>query len=128
MGQTGDEDGEHGHPSVSNRWWIPIAAVLLLSVAAFILGFGMLFLAQLGLHTHVIMDVVTDALLASIIIGFILIWVAVLALHFDRKYIAHVSEWNPSALYFTMFILPLGFGQLVMIAYLYNRHKYVGVP
>lgn len=50
-------------------------------------------------------------------------------IHFDRKYVASVSDWEPRSEYVLLGVAMLtGIGILFALLYLYRRHRYVGVP
>jgi hypothetical protein len=51
------------------------------------------------------------------------------AVHFDRHYVASVSDWEPDAGYVLLGItLWLGVGVLLGYWYLYKRRQHVGTP
>ena len=55
--------------------------------------------------------------------------VVAVGIHFDRKYVASVSEWEPCSEYILLGVAMLaGIGIPFALLYLYRRHRYVGVP
>jgi len=51
-----------------------------------------------------------------------------IAVYYDRQYVATHSDWKPSALYYLMVFPAVIVGDIIAIAYLYNRHKFIGKP
>lgn len=64
---------------------------------------------------------------AALLLVFVATFASVVALYFDRKYVAVVSEWNPSKWYYLMAI-PTLITDILAVVYLYNRHKRIGPP
>ncbi len=55
--------------------------------------------------------------------------IVAIGIHFDRRYVASVSEWEPRSEYLLLGItMWFGIGIPFGLLYLYRRHKYVGVP
>lgn len=118
-------------PTASGRWWL----VLLLEVVA-----GLLFVTGVGgwLIEGVFQLVVAPPVgspggvpggsqtLSYVIFVIPLHVLAPAAVYFDRKYVAAVSEWTPSRLYYLAFVT--GLGDLLAIVYLFQRHRYLGTP
>lgn len=113
-------DGSVGERT-GDRWWIPLVLTLAYSVV-----FPVVYLALAALDTVPL--AVTSAVGAGgILLGIPLFVAGLVGLAKDREYVRATSEWTPSPLYFLMFVLPLG-GYLVIVFYLYRRHRFVGTP
>ncbi len=55
--------------------------------------------------------------------------VVAVGIHFDRKYVASMSDWEPRSEYILLGVAMLfGIGIPFALLYLYRRHQYVGVP
>ncbi|MFC4447881.1 hypothetical protein [Halorussus aquaticus] len=55
--------------------------------------------------------------------------VVAIAVHFDRKFVAAVSDWNPRSEYILLGVaMWVGIGVPLAVLYLYRRRQYVGVP
>lgn len=111
--------------SGSSKWWIPIFLLALTLPVAFAL-----FIVVELLTPYLVMESGSPhqyIFYALIALGWLLTFISPLAVHFDRKYVASVSEWTPSKLYYLM-IIPSLVNVILAIAYSYNRHKHVGVP
>lgn len=100
---------------ISERWWIPIATLVVVFPMMVVVGLitppdalYALFTAPLALLTLV------------------LTVLSPLFIYFDRQYVESVSEWEPSGWYYWM-AFPL-VTHIVAIIYVYRRHKYVGIP
>lgn len=98
-----------------NKWWVPVAILATI--------------IPLGMFISVLYP--PDATLGIILIpitllGGVLLLFSPIAVYFDRKYIAKVSDWEPSDWYYWMFVPPLSL--VLPYVYLYNRHKYVDTP
>jgi H+/Cl- antiporter ClcA len=46
--------------------------------------------------------------------------------YFDKRYVKRVSDWNPSPLYYFVFLGPIG--SLISVAYIWQRYRLVGQP
>ena len=107
--------------TASENWWL----VLLLEVVAglvFITGVGAWLLDPLSLG-----GVVGGPGTLSYVVFVIPLHVlAPAAVYFDRRYVAAVSGWTPSRLYYLTFVT--GLGDLLAIVYLLQRHRYLGTP
>lgn len=102
------------------RWWFP---VLLAAVAfpvnvlgGFTIGLvGSAVGGDPGFATNVLWAVVGTTLVTSSV-----------AVYFDRQYVASVSDWTPTRLYYFTF---LGYvGMMLAIVYVWRRHRVLGVP
>jgi len=73
----------------------------------------------LGLPLNILWNLLVLALVGLLLFSPI-------AVHFDRKYVADVSEWTPSVWnYLTFLALP---GMVIAGLYLLKRRKHVGAP
>ncbi|NEU56018.1 hypothetical protein FXF75_04360 [Halorussus sp. MSC15.2] len=55
--------------------------------------------------------------------------VVAIAVHFDRKFVAAVSDWEPRSEYVLLGVaMWVGIGVPLAALYLYRRRQYVGVP
>lgn len=109
---TESEDGDR--PTA--RWWLPIGALVVL------------FLVQ-GVAVSVLPpDPQSQLPIVGplVAVGLVLQLGSPLCVHRDRRYVSTVSRWTPSGWYYWMVLPPL----TVVLAplYLYQRHRYVGVP
>lgn len=101
--------------ATGERWWLPIAALVLLVPTA-----GALALVSPP-------DAYTSLLLAPVsLLGGLLTLLSPLFVHFDRAHVEEVSEWEPSGWYYWMILPPLTLA--LPAVYVYQRHKHVGVP
>jgi hypothetical protein len=103
---------EAGSTPPEDRWWIPIGTLIVLFPITVVLvqvappdAFSVLFIAPVYL------------------LGFALTLGSPLFVHLDKQYVKSVSAWTPPGWYYLMFFVPL-----LSIVYIYQRHKYVGVP
>ena len=108
-------------PPVSDKWWLlPFVEACVLPVGIGAIVFAALIdvfipwvadLLVYGIGFHVMM--------ASYVLGPV-------GIYFDRQYVGFVSDWTPSQLYY-MALIP-GWGLLIAMVYIYNRHDNIGVP
>lgn len=120
------------HPSTvdstESHWWILLLPSLLLSISA-----------TLGLSVSAIAFRLEPSSTLSYLpplVGLVLALayftapaVVAVGIHFDRRFIASVSEWEPRSEYVLLGIaMWFGIGIPFSLLYLYRRHKYVGVP
>ena len=106
-----------------NKWWLIILLDIVIIGGVYIFALLNSFLGfPLALGKF---SLFTAGMVASFPFA---IFVAV-AVHFDRKYVTSVSEWNPKGMYYLIGLFAaVGVGIVLGIAYLYNRHRFVGVP
>jgi len=98
-----------------DRWWQPIAAL------------AATFPVALALSLVLPPDVFSMLpLLAVILVGFALALCSPAFVHFDRQYLAAERSWTPSVLYYVMVVPAVA--PFVAAAYVYQRHRRVGVP
>ena len=104
---------------VSDKWWWIIASQPV--------GYLLLFAMSVA-YTLLPIPFMSPFPVPYVLIGllWLLSFVAPVAVYFDRKYVAAVSDWSPSLAYYLV-ILP-AFGVLLAAIYAYERHQYVGVP
>lgn len=101
-------------------WWLP---VLLAAVAFPVNVVGGFAIGLAGSAVGGVPDLATNVLWA--VVGTTLV-VSSVAVHFDRQYVASVSDWTPTRLYYFTF---LGYvGMLLAIHYVWRRHRLLGVP
>lgn len=96
-------------------WWIPIGLLVVLVPV----------LAVLALLSPP--DVVTAW--PATVLSLLALALALLSpafVYLDRRYVEAVSPWRPSGWYYWMF-LPL-VSIALAVAYVYQRHRYVGTP
>ena len=127
MSRVGDSPSTEmkAEPSGSSKWWILI----------FLLALNL----PVALALFIVLELLTPYLVMEsgspyqyifyllIALGWLLTFISPVAVYFDRQYVASVSEWTPSKLYYLM-IIPSIVNVILAIAYSYYRHKYVGVP
>jgi hypothetical protein len=106
--------GEEGSNPSEDRWWIPIGIVVALVPIVVVLGLVAPPDAFYALFTTPVT-----------LLGYALTLVSPLFVYLDKQYIESVSTWTPSSWYYLMPFPPLTF---LSIVYIYQRHKYVGVP
>lgn len=124
-GEPGESTTGQNRPSTSEKWWL----VLLFEVVA-----GLLFVTGVGawLIGGVFQLLGSPGILGGpqtlsyVIFVIPLHILAPAAVYFDRKYVATVSEWTPSRLYYLTFVT--GLGDILAIVYLFQRHRYLGTP
>ena len=112
MSQVVNEKAESNPPA--DRWWIPIAT--LVALIPILAGYGLV--------------APPDAFFSLVsapftLLGFVLALLSPIFVHLDKRYVESVSAWKPSGWYYFMIFPPLA---LLSIIYIYQRHKYVGVP
>lgn len=108
----------NGNPK--GRWWFP---VLLAAVAfpvnvvgGFTIGLvGSAVGGDPGFATNVLWAVVGTTLAVSSV-----------GVYFDRQYVASVSDWTPTRVYYFTFLGYLG--MILAIHYVWRRHRILGVP
>jgi len=112
MSQVNTDEAESRPPE--DRWWIPIGILVALIPIMIVLGlvappdaFYALFIAPVAL------------------LGFVLTFFSPIFIYLDKQYVESVSTWNPSGWYYYIIFPPI---TLLSIVYIYQRHKYVGVP
>lgn len=111
--------------SGSSKWWIPIFLLALnLPVTVALFAVLELLLPYLVLESGSPYQYIIYSLIAF---GWLLTFISPIAVYFDRQYLAAVSEWTPSKLYYLM-IIPFLVNVILAIVYSYQRHKYVGAP
>lgn len=111
--------------SDSSKWWIPIfllAIDLPLLVLLFVVASATT--QSLVMEPENPFDVLFYLLVAA---GWLLTVLSPIAVYFDRQYVASLTEWTPSKLYYLM-IFPFFINTILAIAYIYNRHRYLGMP
>ena len=102
------------------RWWF----VVLMAAVAFpvdvvgglAIGYaGTAFGGDTSLATNTLWGAIATTLLVSSV-----------AVYYDRQYVASVSEWTPTRLYY---LTCLGYaGMLIALLYVWRRHQVLGVP
>lgn len=106
-----------GVPTSDKWWWL---------IAAQPVGFLLLFALSVA-YALLPVPFMSPFPAPYVLIG--LIWllkfVGPVAVYFDRKYVAAVSDWSPSLAYYLV-ILPVA-GLLLAAIYVYQRHEHVGV-
>lgn len=127
-GEPGESTVAQTQPATSGKWWL----VLLFEVVAglvFVTGVGA-WVIDVGFRLApgpVASQVAGGPVAASYIVFVIpLHLLAPAAVYFDRKYVAAVSEWTPSRLYYLTFVT--GLGDVLAVVYLLQRHRYLGTP
>ena len=100
----------------TSRWWLPIGAlvcvVLLQGAVSFIFPPDPAKLFRF---------------MAPLIgLGLLLQLVSPVCLYYDRQYLETATGWEPSSWYYLMVLPP--FSVFLPPLYLYQRHRYVGVP
>lgn len=98
------------------RWWLPIGALLVVFVLQ-------------GVAAAVLPpDSVSQLTLLGplVAVGLALQLLSPLSVYLDSRYVRTVSEWEPSAVHYVMVLPP--FAIVLAPLYLYQRHRYVGVP
>lgn len=111
---VGDEDA----PVSGNWWWI---------IASQPVGYLLLFVMSVA-YALLPVPFMSPFPVPYVLIGllWLLKFVAPVAVYFDRKYVAAVSDWSPSLAYYLV-ILPVA-GVLLAAIYVYERHEHAGVP
>ena len=106
-------------PNAADWWWVVVAVNLVAFVAVFVLNETRLtVLPSLGWIRFVGAVVVLTAPA-----------VVAIAVHFDRKYVAAVSDWKPRSEYVLLGLLMwFGVGVPLALLYLSRRRDRVGVP
>ncbi|GAA0228622.1 hypothetical protein [Haladaptatus pallidirubidus] len=104
-------------------WWLLILPGLVtttaVAVTSFVFGTSSSALASLPAPITFIFGISVLTAPALVAIG----------VHFDRKYVASVSAWEPRSEYILLGIaMWFGIGIPLGLLYLFRRHKYVGVP
>ncbi|ODR82395.1 hypothetical protein BG842_18980 [Haladaptatus sp. W1] len=112
MNQVVEEGDEADTPR--SQWWIPIG-ILVVNIPV---------LAIVSIATP------PDAFYSLIsapfaLLGFAITLLSPIFVHLDKQYVESVSTWEPSGWYYWMILPPLTF---LSVVYIYQRHKYVGVP
>lgn len=127
-----DSTAGHSRPNqsvTSDIWWYIIllhgATLLLAVIFGTGLGFLSVFINLLEGGGSGVGFFKWGLDLFRLLVG-ILIVSSPIAVYFDRKQVRDVSEWDPSWLYFLVFLGPIGW--LIALVYIYKRHKYVGTP
>lgn len=125
-GERGESTTGQKRPAANGKWWL----VLLVEVVAglvFVTGVGAWLIEGgfqlVGSSGGVLGGPQT---LSYVIFVIPLHVLAPAAVYFDRKYVATVSEWTPSRLYYLTFVT--GLGDMLAIVYLLQRHRYLGTP
>ncbi|GKZ12764.1 hypothetical protein [Haladaptatus sp. T7] len=114
--------------NTESHWWILLLPSLLLSVSA-TLGLSVSAIA-FRLEPSSTLSYLPPLVGLVLALAYFTAPAAVaVGIHFDRRYIASVSEWEPRSEY-TLLGLAMWFGIGIPLGllYLYRRHKYVGVP
>lgn len=110
------------------------------SLSVWLRGKGWIPLLLLAIINHALLTVLVAgivvelnraayAALTRIFLGLVLLIAvfAIAGLYYDRRYVATVSNWSPTAWYFLMFFIPL-VGYLITVLYLFRRRRRVGTP
>lgn len=99
----------------SDKWWMLIGILAAFAVA-------------LPIVATISPPDAYDSLITApfAIIGGILTLLSPLIVYYDKKFVNSVTEWNPTGWYYLMILPPLTL--ILPFVYLYERHKYVGVP
>lgn len=106
-------------PDTADWWWTVVAA----NSVAFVVLF---FLNESDLGVPVWSEGIVFILSIVVLTAPAVVAISV---HFDRKYVVAVSDWEPRSEYILLGLtMWLGFGVPIAVLYLYRRHKYVGVP
>ncbi len=117
----------HASPTTAtgrdSRWWLLIipglATTLATAVSSVVFGVPAINISSLSEPLALVVGLTVLTTPAVVAIG----------IHFDRKYVASVSEWEPRSEYVLLGIaMWFGFGIPLALLYLYRRHEYVGVP
>jgi len=100
-------------------WAFLLIQVFIIPIAAF-LGFSA---AKLVSLEPTLAPYAPGAMVTTLLAIQLLMPVAV---YFDKRYVKRVSDWNPSSLYYFVFLGPIG--SLISVAYIWQRHRLVGRP
>lgn len=111
MDMTEDPPGDK---RTSSRWWIPIGVLVVIVP---------ILLVSLILPPDAYTLLLTGPLT---LVGITLVTLSPVFVYYDRRYLTTTSRWEPSGLYYLMFLPLLGY--VLSILYIYNRHKHLGVP
>jgi len=131
---NGEEAHQGSHrqrrePDVSGNWWYILLLNGLIYIIGALVGVGIGLLgnsiASLA-DTQTAVQFVETALNVTSVVIIGLIFLAPIAVHFDREYVRAVSSWTPTPFYYLVFLGPLG--SLISLIYLYHRHNHVGTP
>ncbi|WP_049969933.1 hypothetical protein [Haladaptatus cibarius] len=109
-------------------WWLLILPGLVMTIAAAMYQFfsSMAFSSAVVESLPSLPAPVTFIVMVSILTAPALVAIGI---HFDRKYVASVSAWEPRSEYILLGIaMWFGIGIPLALLYLFRRHKYVGVP
>jgi len=101
------------------RWWQPIAVLAASLPVA--LAFSLAFSLVLPPDPFSMLPVA-----AVVLVGFALALCSPAFVYFDRQYLAAERAWTPSVLYYAMVVPAVA--PFVAAAYVYQRHRRVGVP
>lgn len=114
----GDRPPVHaGSAPVSDKWWILVAVQPVWFLLLLVVG-----LVSTAMQTAIFSDIAYP----MVLVGIVLLLLCPVGVHFDRKYVAAVSDWRPSLAYYLTFASVVG--ALLAAIYVYERHEYVGVP
>ncbi|KZN23508.1 hypothetical protein A4G99_11375 [Haladaptatus sp. R4] len=111
-----------------SHWWILLLPGL---ISAFIATVA-LGVAGFVLHSEPPLSVSTLPAPITFVLGLALLTApaaVAIGIHFDRKYVASVSEWKPRSEYVLLGVaMWFGIGIPFALLYLYRRHQYLGIP
>lgn len=106
-------------PDIAEWWWTPIALNLAIFAATFLV-------------TETSLDLPAWFAPVKFLVGPVVLTapaVVAIAVHFDRRYVAAVSDWEPRSAYVLLGLaMWADIGILLAVLYLYRRHEYVGTP
>ena len=106
-----------GSAPVSDKWWVLVAVSPIWFLLLLVIG-----LISTAAQTAIFSDIAYP----MVLVGIVLLVLCPIGVHFDRKYVAEVSDWRPSLAYYLTFASVVG--ALLAAIYVYERHEHVGVP
>lgn len=116
-----------------SRWWLLLLPTLVLYLGLFVTNVANPDpTVSLGdLLTSVVPSWLALPLGLAFFVAFAAPATVAIAVHFDRKFVAAVSDWEPRSEYVLVGFLSwvhAGVGSVALLWYLYQRHEYVGTP
>jgi hypothetical protein len=110
---------KHSTSDTAGWWWTLVAVNLAVFVAVFVGN-------EIALSLPAWLEP------AKFFVGVIAVTapaVVAVAVHFDRRYVSTVSDWEPRSEYILLGLaMWVGIGVPLAVLYLYRRHERVGVP
>jgi len=118
-----NDNNESKEETYNDNWWIGLVIAPLAVFGGFIFGSAYGFIQGFtGSSPIVLGSIATITEAGGIAIA---IFVAPIALHFDRKYVMSATDWKPSRIYY---LVAIPYVTLIVSAvYLYKRKKTIGL-